>query len=344
MVRPLRCLALAVASAVLLAALPADAQRTPGLDETRARVQQLTQELSDAETELANLELETEAAGARLADLQRSADALVGTVVDSAVSSFLRRDAAPTMLSSTDVVAAMRADELANAALGADTDSIEQYRSVFEDLQIAGLDLADRVAEQQRTTDRLLAARDDLGVELARLEKLEAERLAAEARRRAAEAERARAAAAASSAASSSGATSVPVASRRSGTLQACPVAGAVSFVDSWGAGRSGGRRHKGVDMMASIGTPVVAPVGGSVTHRSNRVGGRSFYLTGNDGNFYYGTHLSGYGNAGSVSAGDVIGYVGDDGNARGIPHLHFEVHPGGGSAVNPYPYVAAVC
>ena len=96
--------------------------------------------------------------------------------------------------------------------------------------------------------------------------------------------------------------------------------------------------------MMASIGVPIVAPVSGTVSHRSNSVGGRSFHLNGNDGNYYYGTHLSAYGSSGSVSAGDIIGYVGDDGNARGIPHLHFEVHPGGGSAVNPYSYVAAVC
>ncbi|HEX6569169.1 MAG TPA: M23 family metallopeptidase, partial [Acidimicrobiales bacterium] len=125
-----------------------------------------------------------------------------------------------------------------------------------------------------------------------------------------------------------------------------CPVAGAVSFVDSWGDSRSGGRGHKGTDMMADYGTPTVAPVSGTVEHSSSSLGGLTWTLHGDDGSTYYGMHLSGFENDGTgwVAAGTVIGYVGDSGNAAGTPHLHFEYHPGGGSAANPYSLVAGAC
>lgn len=124
-----------------------------------------------------------------------------------------------------------------------------------------------------------------------------------------------------------------------------CPVQGVSVFTDTFGAPRSGGRTHAGVDMLAKTGTPAVAPVSGVVTHRFNSTGGHSYHLEGDDGNYYYGTHLSAYGQAGRVSAGTVIGYVGDSGNAAGIPHLHFEIHRGGrGNVINPYPTVKAAC
>ena len=121
-----------------------------------------------------------------------------------------------------------------------------------------------------------------------------------------------------------------------------CPMPGS-AYGDSWGAPRSGGRRHEGVDMLAPTGTPIYAVVSGTVTFRQNRLGGNAVSLAGDNGNRYYYAHLSRYeGASRRVNQGDVIGYNGDTGNATGVPHLHFEVHPGGGLAVNPTPTVRA--
>lgn len=130
-----------------------------------------------------------------------------------------------------------------------------------------------------------------------------------------------------------------------------CPVPGPVSFTDTWGAPRSGGRTHEGVDMFAAYGAPVVAPVDGVLEQRSNPLGGLTAQLWGDDGNYYYGAHLSRYGAVtGWVAAGTVIGYVGTSGNAAGTPpHVHFEIHPGRGrgdppAPVNPTATVAGAC
>ena len=121
-----------------------------------------------------------------------------------------------------------------------------------------------------------------------------------------------------------------------------CPMPGS-AYGDSWGAPRSGGRRHEGVDMLAPTGTPIFAVVSGVVTFKQNRLGGNAVSLAGDNGNRYYYAHLSRYeGTSRRVVQGELIGYNGDTGNATGVPHLHFEVHPGGGLAVNPTPSVRA--
>jgi len=125
-----------------------------------------------------------------------------------------------------------------------------------------------------------------------------------------------------------------------------CPTgASPAPFADTWGAPRSGGRRHQGVDMIGQRGIPVLAVVDGIAEPKSNVLGGTTIWFSGVDGNKYYYAHLDKYGQLGSVKAGTVIGFLGQTGNAQfSIPHLHFEVHPGGGPAVNPYPTVAAHC
>ena len=128
-----------------------------------------------------------------------------------------------------------------------------------------------------------------------------------------------------------------------------CPVNGAVAFTDTWGDPRSGGRTHKGVDMIAARGTPLVAIEAGTVKRmRNGGLGGITVTLKGASGDEFYYAHMDAYGDIStgmSVSEGYVIGYNGSTGNApEWLPHLHFEYHPGGGSAVNPYPLVKSVC
>lgn len=121
-----------------------------------------------------------------------------------------------------------------------------------------------------------------------------------------------------------------------------CPMPGS-AYGDTWGAPRSGGRSHLGVDMLAPRGTPIFAVASGFATFKQTRLGGNSVSLAGDNGTRYFYAHLSGFeGSSRRVSQGELIGYNGDTGNASGTPHLHFEIHPGGGGAINPTPSVRA--
>jgi len=145
------------------------------------------------------------------------------------------------------------------------------------------------------------------------------------------------------------------------GVFLTCPVRGFAAYSDDFGAPRYGGgfHPHAGNDIFAQRGTPIVATFPGQAEMSSNGLGGLAVKVYGAAG-WTYNAHLDGFGKLGSVNTGDVVGYVGDSGDAQGgATHDHFEWHPNVlpahphkspygytviGSAIDPYPYLNSVC
>jgi hypothetical protein len=134
------------------------------------------------------------------------------------------------------------------------------------------------------------------------------------------------------------------------------PVYGPSSYVDTYGAGRSdvSGGWHHGDDIFGQLGQPLVACADGTLFSVGwNKIGGNRLWLLDSQGNQFYYAHLSAYAavavNGAHVHAGEVIGFMGNTGDAQGTPyHLHFEIHPvsllylGYDGAVDPTPYLDA--
>ena len=123
------------------------------------------------------------------------------------------------------------------------------------------------------------------------------------------------------------------------------PVAGLATWSDDFHDPRYNPtpHLHQGNDIWTAFGTPVRAPDNGVVSLTDEVVGGKSAYVTTADGTYYYMTHLDGFpddlSSGERVAVGQVVGYAGATGNAAGgPPHVHFEIRPGGGGAVNPKP------
>jgi murein DD-endopeptidase MepM/ murein hydrolase activator NlpD len=117
--------------------------------------------------------------------------------------------------------------------------------------------------------------------------------------------------------------------------------------IDDWGFPRSGGRTHQGNDIFAPTGTPIRSPFDGRADEGSGGLGGIYVFVYSDAGDHVYNAHMSRFAGVDGqrVTKGQVIGYVGNSGNAVGTPpHNHFGYYPGNGAAVNPYPYLNEVC
>ena len=256
------------------------------------------------------------------------------------------------LLTTGSLVEAQQAGDLLDQVARGDAGVVENVRR--RRARLEGLERQQADAESVRR--RELAAAEDRKVELTALlserrkllagARAELTRLVKEDRERTARL-------AALAAARGAYLTSMPVAgggAALAGALPAgdylFPVAGPATFTNDWGYARPGGRSHQGIDLFAAMGTPVVAVADGSLFNVGhNGLGGWRLWVRDTSGNGFYYAHLSAYSpvalEGASVTRGTVLGYVGDSGDAQGTsPHLHFEIHPGGGGPVPPYPIV----
>ncbi len=136
------------------------------------------------------------------------------------------------------------------------------------------------------------------------------------------------------------------------GTIQMerFPMQGLCWFGDTWHAPRPGNRLHVGTDLIGAEGLLLYAVVDGTISKlywdQPGALAGNGLRVAQDDGTYFTYLHLSGFApgiEVGTkVKAGDVIGFNGNTGSSA-TPHLHFEIHPGGGAAVNPYPYLKAM-
>ena len=320
------------------------------------------------EKEISDLETSIELAQVRIAETEtRLEEVAVEMYMGSARSASLQ------VLFSDETEGYEAGSEYLREVSGSDQDVVSQLRAFRSELERQTGRLAEASAEQETVTADLERMAGTLQGELAEAQavydRLLAQQEAEEqARRRAEEEARQEAEEAARNSTttttsggggSGNGSTTTTVGDTGTTTTTpappqpsnggACPMAGAVSFSDSYGEPRSGGRAHRGVDMIAARGTPIVAVYAGTITRLStSTLGGITLWLRAENGDQFYYAHLDSYGEIAtgqSVPEGFVVGYNGSTGNAPAwLPHLHFEWHPGGGSAVNPYQLVRSLC
>ncbi len=348
-----RGLVLVVAGIVLVQGV---SPRTGGADEAeveaaRQEAREASIAFSNTETRLGELDVEIARTQASIRVTLVKFETLRSILAEEAIQQYVRAGAGEVPLVSADINVQARASALSRAARGQATSRADDLAAVKVRLEREQADLSRQQADAEHTRLVQRERRTALYNRLEELQAIEArrlenERLAEQARRQAAAEAEAFAAEAAYQASRTDNSPSAPVPSRPVVPASwLCPITGAYVFSDTWGEYRSYGRSHKGTDMFAGYGTPLVAVVGGeAINYGWSYAGGYDVFLLGDDGNRYYYAHLDGYPTEGRVEQGDVIGYVGDTGNASGVPHLHFEIHPGGGGWTNPYSTLVRYC
>ena len=340
--------AVVVASAVVPSTGPALAAAKPPsksqMQAAQKRANQAAGRLAKARSALVRAEKEVASLEAKSLNTREVVTALEGQVRQLAVQQYVqgRPDA---WVGGADPGRAARGQAMLRFVSLGRTDAVEGYRVARTDLEENQAALRSRLSQQRNVVATLRKEEAKVSAELQRLAAAQRAYEAKLAADKAAAAKRKAAAARASRNGVVLPGLSVGPLVIGSGSW-ICPVQGPRAFSDDFGDPRSGGRSHQGNDIMAPRGTPVVASVAGSVKPHNSGLGGISYYLKGADGNTYFGTHLDRLsGASGNVQAGTVIGYVGSTGNASAsAPHLHFEIHPGGGRAVNPFPTLRRFC
>ena len=349
-----RFLAGAVLLAALCVALPeaAAAAKPPSAAEmatAQKRANQAAGRLSKARSALFRAEREIAQLESRTAATRSVVTSLEGQVRQLAVAQYVQGGRPATWVGGGDPGQAARGRAMLRFVSLGRTDAVDGYRVARIDLEESQAALSRRLGQQRNVVAGLKKEEASVSAELRRLAAAQRAYEAEVAAKKVAAARTAAAKAAAQRASSR-----VQRASRSAGGVTGviasgewiCPVQGPRAFSNDWGQPRSGGRTHQGNDIMSPRGTPVVASVAGIVKGHNSSLGGISYYLNGEDGNTYFGTHLDRLsGASGRVAAGTVVGYVGSSGNASpSAPHLHFEIHPGGGRAVNPYTTLTRYC
>jgi murein DD-endopeptidase MepM/ murein hydrolase activator NlpD len=338
--------------------------------------------LAAGQTALAEAEDAVAELNGRVSGTRARLDQLRGEVRQLGVRQYVQGGDPTMWILQTDLSQAARSRALLRYVTMGRTDALDEYRAASADLTESQAALERRLAQQRKAVEGLRADEARVNAELEQLaaaqqayeakvaqdraasEQAAARKAAEQARPEQARPEQASAVPAPAPAPAPAPVQVGPVQVRPPAAARVgppppaanprvigsgpwvCPVQGPRAFTNDWGQPRSGGRRHQGTDILSPRGTPIVANVSGTVSPHNSSLGGISYYLRGDDGNTYFGTHLDRLsGASGRVSAGTVIGFNGNSGNARGGPtHLHFEIHPGGGGPVNPYPTVARYC